>query len=232
MSKGLSIDYYTDYILLQLGSSVVNIEIEKDIPSVVNMAFQELKHYITDVETLTLPYSNIIDLKDKGISSIVYIMRGSKNSGGTGGYQDVMYVYSRRNTDIGRSGYGISDYARSLMINQNKSALSTDMDFNHDKKNDKLYIYAQQSLPENVTLVYIPEYENVEDIIEPFWQNLLKRLALAMTKEILGRIRGKYKLNSATYDLDADQLLSEAQIELDDIRMYLNSNSDIVLPID
>jgi len=61
---------------------------------------------------------------------------------------------------------------------------------------------------------------------------LLKRLALAYTKEVLGRIRSKYKLNSSTYSLDGDTLLSEASNELSAIREYLDKNSDMVLPID
>lgn len=219
---------YVDYIALQLGASVVTVEIEEDLPRVVNMAFQELRHYITDVRTMTVPYSNKIDLSGKKVANVVYIMRG-KNTNGPGGFQDVMYIYSRMNA---LTTYTLTDYARSLMANQNKAALATDLDFHYDKSEEVLYVYAWQALPTTITLVYTPEYESVEEIIEPFWQNLLKRLSLAMTKEILGRIRGKYTLNSATYNLDADQLLSEAQQELTEIRTYLNENSDMLLPID
>ena len=85
---------------------------------------------------------------------------------------------------------------------------------------------------EKKVVLYTPEYESVEEITEPFWQNLLMRLSLARAKEMLARVRGKYTLNSATYNLDADQLMSEAQAELSEIRQYLNSNADILLPID
>ena len=61
---------------------------------------------------------------------------------------------------------------------------------------------------------------------------MLLRLALALSKEALGRIRGKYKLNNALYDLDAEQLLSEGREELAAIREYLQTNSDLVYPID
>ena len=228
MISGLSIQDYVDYITLQLGSSVVTVEIEEDIPKVVNMAFQELRHYITDVRTMTIPYSNKIDLKGKKVANVVYIMRG-KNTNGPGGFQDVMYIYSRMSA---LNTYTLTDYARALMANQNKAALATDLDFHYDKVEETLYVYAWQAIPTTITLVYTPEYETVEEIIEPFWQNLLKRLSLAMTKEILGRIRGKYTLNSATYNLDSDRLLAEAQQELAEIRNYLNENSDMLLPID
>lgn len=226
--KGLDLCEYVKYIKLQLGGPIINIEIEDQIPDIVKLAFDELKHYITDVQTMTVPFANKISLKDKNVANIVYVMR-ARNSMGPGGFQDVMYIYSRQ---AAMNTYTLTDYARALLAQQNKNALATDLDFHYDKINEELYIYAQQALPTSITLVYTPEYKDVSDIIEPFWQNLLKRLSLAMTKEILGRVRGKYTLNSATYNLDADQLLSEAQNELTEIRNYLNSNSDMLLPID
>lgn len=226
--KGLSRKDYVRYVEIQLGGDIVNIEADCRIPDIVDMAFGELKHYITDTETMTLPYSQVIDLEGKNVGNIAYIMRGQTTSG-PGGFQDVMYIYSRQNA---LSSYTLTDYARGLMANQNKSALATDLDFHHDKRNEKLYVYAQQSIPSTITLVYTPDYEDVEDIISEFWQNILKRLALAMTKEVLGRIRGKYTLNSATYNLDGDRLLQEAQSELSEIRSYLNDSTDLLLPID
>lgn len=226
--KGLTIEDYVNNIKLQLGSSVVNIEIEQDIPKIVEMSFNELKNYITDVRTMTLPFMNVINLEGKKVANVVYVMRG-KNTTGPGGFQDVMYIYSRQSA---LNTYTLTDYARALLAQQNKNMLATDLDFHYDKAEEKLYVYAQQALPTTITIVYVPEYENVDEIIEPFWQNLLKRLSVAQTKEVLGRVRGKYKLNSATYDLDGDQLLSEAQAELNEIRSYLDSNSDLLLPLD
>lgn len=228
MKRGLTLKNYTDDVLLQLGSSVVTVEIEDDVPRIVELAFNELKNYITDIETMTLPYSNVIDLTDKKVANVIYVMRGHNNSG-PGGFQDVMYIYSRQSA---LNTYTLTDYARALLAQQNKNTLATDLDFHYDKRNEKLYLYAQQALPTTVTLAYTPEYESVEEIIEPHWQNLLKRLSVAMTKEVLGRVRGKYTLNSATYNLDADTLLSEAQAELTAIRDYLHANSDMLLPMD
>lgn len=228
MKSGLPLTDYVNNIKLQLGAGIVNVEVEELIPDIVKMSFNELKHYITDVDTMTLPFSNVIDLTGKKVANIVYVMRG-KNTNGPGGFQDIMYIYSRQSA---LNTYSLTDYSRALLAQQSKSTLATDLDFHYDKRNEKLYIYAQQALPTSITLVYTMEYEDVEEIIEPFWQNLLKRLSVAQTKEILGRVRGKYNLNSATYNLDADQLLSEAASELSEIRAYLNDNSDILMPID
>ena len=229
---GLTKEQYVKYIKLQLGAPIVWVELEDMLEDVLDMAFQELKGYITDSETMTVPYANVIDLADKKVASISYVMRGSPNIS-VSGLQDMMYIYTSRNRTSGvTNSFTLSDYARALMVQQNKNALSTDLDFMYDRKNEKLYLYEQKVTSNTVTLVYTPEYEDVSEIYEEFWINLLKRLSLAMTKEALGRIRGKYALNSATYNLDADQLLSEAQSELTEIRTFLNSNKDLLLPMD
>lgn len=226
---GLTLDKYVEDILIKLGSPILNIEAHDQVEDVVKMAFEELKSYIADTETLTLPYSQVIDVSDYNIHNVVYLMRG-KNVSGPGGFQDIMYIYSRA-AAFGTS-YSLADYSRTLLAQQNRNALATDLDFHFDKRENKLYIYAQQPVPTYVTLVYTRDYNDVSEIIEPYWQNMLKRLSLAMMKEVLGRIRGKYTLNSATYNLDADKLLAESQAELAEIRTYLNNNSDLLLPID
>lgn len=226
---GLSMDDYIENIMIKLGSPIVDIESKDQVEEIVKIAFEELKSYISDTETLTLPYSKVIDVSEYSINNVVYLMR-SKNVSGPGGFQDIMYIYSRANA-FGTS-YTLADYSRTLLAQQNRNALATDLDFHFDKRENKLYVYAQQPVPTYITLVYTRDYEDVSDIIEPYWQNMLKRLSLAMTKEVLGRIRGKYTLNSATYNLDSDKLLAEAQAELTEIRTYLNNNSDLLLPID
>lgn len=229
---GLSMQSYVNYIKLQLGAPIVKVELDDFIPDIVNMALDELKSYITDVETLTVPYAQVIDLSEKKVGHIHYLMRAQQNIS-VAGLQDMMYIYTSRNrSSFPNNSFTLSDYARGLMVQQNKASLSTDLEFYFDKKEDKLYVYAQQVLPASITIVYTPDYETVEEIIEPFWQDKLKRLALALTKEALGRVRGKYTLNSATYNLDADQLLSESQSELAEIRTYLNNNKDLLLPLD
>jgi len=225
---GLTVNDYCDYIKTSLGGSVVNIEVEEDIPKIVNYAFTELKNYIMDPQTITLPWSTVMDLSPYKIANVISIER-AKNLIGPGGLQGIMFVYSRLATGGTPS---VTDIARYTLANQNKNAISTDADFYYDKVNQKLYTYFFAPYPETITLNYTPMLEDVTQIYEPYWQDLLRRLALAMTKEILGRVRGKYDLQSSTYKLDGERLLTEAQSELTEIRTFLRENSDLLLPLD
>jgi hypothetical protein len=192
------------------------------------MAFREIKHYITDTRTYTTTYFQKIHIDDPKIEAVVYLTRANSPYK-VADFQDVMYLMSRQST---MQSVSLTDYARAMLTNQLKNSIATDLDFMWDKPNKDLYVYANYPKPEEITIVYIPEYTNIEEITESFWENLLRRLALALTKQMLGRVRSKYKLSSATYELDGEALLSESQQELTDIRTYLDNNSDMLLPID
>lgn len=238
MNESKSLDKYAEDILMLLGSSVVNVELDKDrIRSLVQYAFEEVRPYITDTETLTIPFQTKIHIENYedpinhrkiNIGNVVYIMRSSSPNM-TFDYQDILYLMNRRNQMTTVSS---QDFARALTINQIKNTISTDLDFYWDAKFNDLYINANYPIPVNVTIVYTPKYSNIEDIESEFWQDKIRRLALAYTKQVLGRIRNKYRLTGAQYELDGDQLLNEAAQEISEIRSYLDENSDMLLPID
>ena len=49
----------------------------------------------------------------------------------------------------------------------------------------------------------------------------LKEYVLALCKELLGRVRGKFNVEGSPYSLDSAQLLSEAQQEKADLEQQL-----------
>lgn len=60
-----------------------------------------------------------------------------------------------------------------------------------DKQGDKLYINCQDE-PNMITIEYVPKFMDVEEIKSDYWIDILVRLSVALTKQILGRIRTKY----------------------------------------
>lgn len=222
---------YIDNILLECTGNVVNSELDREqLKNIVNRAFSEMKHYITDTRSITVPYSDVIDTSKLGvkISAIQYLMRGQSSTKYLP-MQDVMFYYSN---NISNTGYDIEDYARALMVQQNMAGISTDLDFYFDKPNEKLYVATNMVKPQTLTLEYIPEYTIVDDIKETYWQNLLKRFSVAFAKQIYGRIRSKYTLNSSQYTIDGPTMLSEGNAELEAIRAQLENNDDTLFVID
>lgn len=227
MKKGWELNDYVNYVKIQLGGSVLNLACEKDLPFIIEkVAFEDLKNYMQTLHTMSCEYSPTINLEGKNVANVKKVFRNRNNSMSVTGMDTNLFIYQTQGQ------YGINQWAKdqityNLLINQVRNTLSSDMDFNYDKLNEILYLYCQYPIPTSVTIQYVPEYHDVSEIYVPYWMSYLKRFAVAYTKETEGRIRSKYSLNSATYNLDGDKLLAESQTELAKIREELDSNINL-----
>lgn len=221
---------YIEDVKISLGAPVVDIEVEQIIGKLVDKAFREVSRYIVETKFLTLPYTtNGIDLTKYHVDSIIQIFR-TRNPNRVADFSDIYALSSVYNANTTSTNLMMSDYLYRTQLHQLKSAMSTDLDFTYDKP--ILHVATFYPKPDMITIAYIPEFTDVSDVKEQFWINYIQRLALAFTKESLGRVRGKYKLTSSLYTLDGDTLVSEGIAERDAIRAELNDLSDVVFPMD
>ncbi len=211
------------YIEKQLGGDVLELELTPaQVKEIVDEAFDELKHYISDTYTITVPFSKCIDLKKYNIDAVDRVTRCNDSILSGTSYLVPIAMYPNTVTGI----YDVQDYANALMVKKNLNILSTDMDYHWDKPNRKLYISANPQTPSFVTISFKPEYYSCEDIREMYWETQLRKMALAMAKIITGRIRSKYTPNNATFGLDGPTILQEGLTELQNVRTYLDDNKD------
>lgn len=211
------------YIEKQLGGDVLELELTPEqIKEIVDEAFDELKHYISDTYTVTVPYAKCIDLKKYNIDAVDRVTRTNDSILSGTSYLVPIAMYPNTYSGI----YDVQDYANALMVKRNLNILSTDMDYHWDKPNRKLYVVANPQVPSFVTISFKPEMYSCEDIREQYWETQLRKLALAMAKIVIGRIRSKYTPNNATFGLDGATLLAEGNSELQSVRQYLDDNRD------
>ena len=225
---------YTDEILFSLGGTVLDIEIEKDIPRCVNKAFREVKTYLTTPAYMTIPFGasangigGTVDLKDKNVYSVINVMRPySYNSMS----MNTLDVFGLNQTYTAITN--VNSYADRMLLLQQLNTISTDLDFIWDPHNKQLSVTMNPPFSNEITIQYIPDYKDVEEITEVFWVDIILKLATAYAKQVLGRIRSKYTLNSSQYNLDGETLLNEANTEIQEIQTYLKTNVDLAFPID
>ena len=230
----MTIEQCVENIEISLGAPIVEVEIKDLLYKIVHMALRELSRYITETRYMTVNYSKTgIDLKDKHVNTIVQLFRAVNPNQ----LSDITEVYAFNASNYSTANTStldllMTDYFYRTQVSQIKSTISTDLDFTYDKEEQKLYVNTFYPVPSKITIVYIPEFYQVDDIHEQYWINYLNRLALAFAKITLGRVRGKYDLSSSLYKLDGNTLIAEGIAERDQIRTELNDNSDIVLPMD
>ena len=223
---------YTEEIAFQLGGTVLDLEIANDLPRCVQRAFREVKRYVTTPAYITIPWNsnnggNTVNLKDKNIYSVINVMRpDSYNS---------LSVNSLDVFGLAQSYSAVTNldaYMNRMLRLQQMNTISTDLDFVWDAHRKELSIMMNPPYTNQVTIVYIPDYQSVEEITEVYWVDIILKLATAYAKQVLGRIRSKYTLNSSQYSLDGETLLNEAKEEIAEITTFLKTNVDLAFPID
>ncbi len=212
------------YIERQLGGQVLDLELTpNDIKDIIDDSFMEVKHYIEDIYTVTVPFSDCIDLSKYNVHSVESVMR-AQDSLTTGQPFPIPAMTLVSNIT---GSYNLDGYVNALLTKRNLNIISTDMEFHWDGPNKKLYVVANPSKPSQVTIKFKPEYYSVEDIHEDYWDTQIRKLALGQCKIAIGRIRSKYTSNSAKFQLDGNTLLQEGTQEVQEVRQRLDANRNL-----
>lgn len=234
-------EYIAD-LKLQLTGNLLELEIDdKTLEQVFNMALRELQRYINETKLVTVHYSSCIDLSELNCSTVTRIFRAASFNSDTlqeqTGVSSVDPMWAQR-WAIYSNGYGMynmTDWLLNYMsyntIQQVSSTFRTDLAFTYDKQSEKLYIDMSGDNGD-LTIEYIPVFKDVSEIKSDYWQDVLKRLAVALTKQILGRIRSKYKSSNGLWEIDGSTILEEGNTELQTLRDELRTNSQITYTMD
>ena len=246
---------YIDEIKMKLGGNILKLEIDdQGLMQIMNSALREIQRYIntTKMVTLDLPQTgNMIDLSGRKplysfgkeipsikVSSVatVYRVTGDGVAAGSANMADPVYA-SQLQIMSGAGGLtNIGDWALNYAswntLTQIKNTMSTDLAFRYDKSSECLYINFNLGKPKHITVEYVPRFDDVSEIVSDYWIDKLGRLALAMTKITLGRIRTRYEHSGGSWSMDGQLLLDEGNTELTELREHLTANADLFLPID
>lgn len=230
-----------DEIQLKLTGDVLEMELsDASLTKIVNSSLREIQRYIDTVAIVTIPYSRCIDLSEHNISSVIGVRRSEGFMVDTeetnGAVMDPMYasqwqILSGLGNVRNLANYAYN-YASWNTILQIKNTTSTDLAFQYDKLSNKLYVNVSSNLPETITVIYIPRFDDVSQITSDFWIDILIRHAVAQTKIVVGRVRTKFKQSNALWVLDGDTLLQEGTTELTALREELKSSTQLVYGID
>ena len=237
----MTLSEYIEDIKDEVAVGVLELEItDEQIGRLVLKCFREVQRYIDETRLVEVPFSGCIDLTNFKYHSIVNIYRSDTlGNSGIGGISAIDPMYASIMTAFGTAGgtvYNLQNYvlnyASYTSLGQMRNTMSTDLSFREDRQANKLYINVSCGTPKSITIEYIPEFEDVDDIKSEHWKDLLGRMSLAMTKKALGRIRTRFKVNNLPYSDDGDVMLAEGTKELEEIRELMRKNNNVFLPVD
>lgn len=205
-----------------------NIE-NTDVRLGVNKAFRELKRYMRTPVDKTVPFARRIKLGDVGIETkkVLYCFAARPRVGlhlGTIEAGSPFQIGAAVNTQgmVGQTNrLNIDPIMTEMAMAQVRNTLSTDFQWHYDITNDCVNISHRDPLPSMVTIRYVPIYKDVSEIIQESWIDYLIRMSEAYIKKSWGQTRSKYTVEGSNVKLNGEQLLAEANAELEAIRTEL-----------
>ena len=230
-----------DEVRLKLTGDVVDLELsDASLIKIINSCLREVQRYIDTFGVITVPFKKCIDVKEYKMNSVIGVRRAKGYNTETEevgiSVADPLYVSQWQiltgTGNISNIGDYVSNYECGSTLQQIKNTTSTDLSFIYDKHEEKLYVNVSQALPGNITIMYIPRFDDVSEITSDFWIDVLVRMAVAQTKIIVGRVRSKFKQSNALWVLDGDTLLQEGTSELSSLREELRGSTQLVYGID
>lgn len=234
----MTLEELIEHVKFVLTGDVLELEIsDESIARVCNDALRELQRYTNEFRLIEKDYYNCIDLSDLDYYSVANVYRTKTVANIKDAKESIDPVYLQFWTSFGLGlTYNVNqyllNYASYSELEQIRNTLSTDLYFKEDKANKKLYINISSGNPGKVVIEYIPIYKNIDDVKDDYWIDFLKRLAVAKTKQILGRLRTYAKQSNSLVTLDGDTILNEGNKELDELRAELEKNNDYFWPVD
>lgn len=233
-----------DEIRLKLTGDVVSLELsDASLTRIINSSLREIQRYIDTIGMITIPFEKCINLSKYNVSSVIGVRRSHGylvSEDGQAGHSVTDPLYASQWQILSGIGTGkissITDYTYNLAswntLLQIKNTNSTDLAFQYDKLSNNLYINISSNIPETITILYIPRFDDVSQITSDFWIDVLVNLSVAQAKVVVGRVRTKFKQSNALWSLDGDTLLQEGLTELSAIREELKQSTQLVYGID
>lgn len=215
---------YIQYIKYMLGAVPSNEDslefMNDDLTEYIKIAFSEIEPYINVRKRKTFAWNTddsgaAIDFTkfDIRAKSVTAVRRGSEQ-----GYLNTSnvstigtYYYGGWLMPIGGRFTADSDpYAMQALMLKGINEISGDKQFLFDYEKQLLFINFNMQYPKSVTVDYIPEYNDVQQIEDSYWQNIVQQYSLALVKIALSHLRGKYQqLQGAPFTLNVEKLSSE-----------------------
>lgn len=223
---------YLDDMHLAVPWSESELEPGTDV-KILMMAFRELKRHIHEYAQLTVPYMQRISLKKYRVKDFLEVRRATTPPGlGVGSPSGSVFASLAGMVPIGGTSIiqpYLDYYTETMLVQTIKNTVSTDLQYNYDEQNQLLYLSANLPYPAQVTITYIPDYKGPEDVKTSYWQDWLRRLAIAHLKIYVGQKRSKMKIPNSPVQLNGDAILQEGLTELKEIREFMAQNNTPLL---
>lgn len=202
-------DKWIRRIKLMLGGSrILSLEVtDEEIKELIDLSYEKALPYAVDIDYITVQYAACVDLTKFGVTEVYDVFPASQLSLSGSPVDELMFDWQAyRKVDA------ISTGKLDKLAIVRKSVLpDVNIPFMFDSETKKLYL--TEGYTTGAVCVEVVRESSLEDLRDERVLQWIFSYALALTKEVVGRIRSKAKSSNVPIELDGDTLLNEAQTE-------------------
>lgn len=220
-----------DDIMIELGYPVISLFITQDqINKMIDFSVRKCANKACPRFISTFYANGCVDVSDYDMEAVSAVYQGDMSSTSSSGGSDELVAdgngESCNSTFVGCNiceklcryrgysyGFTQGDWDNELydlLAWQNVKAQMSSLilyDYYLDNTGQKLYLDNYSGL---ITVEYTKAHITLEDLShDTSWHAWVRDYTLALCKIIEGRIRGKYKVQSAPFEIEADELINE-----------------------
>lgn len=247
---------YIDEVKFKLTGGVLELEIDDSgIQKTIEYSLRAIQRYIHNTKFVTVPFSSCIDVTQYHISDVKFVYAGDTAGSITGVYGGNYYgdetdiagnpsIYANTPIDpmtwtafyngssgmvSGYTNYVDNYYAYTQTLKGLNVGDVKKLTFNYNKADERLYVNNNVGC-KSITIEYVPRFDNVEEITNDAWIDILVRYSVANLKITLGRVRSRFNQSNALWTQDGETLLAEGNAELTELRTYLDASASMLRP--
>lgn len=194
----MNIDKIADIVMLELGGRHVNIEITlEDIKLLIEVSLRKacsMCNHTEFKEVQALPCQKF------DAATVIRVFDNTISTSTTSDIDDVFSIYALLNRDL-----SMNNLKNSLIYNAYSSFSKSAITKSYKYEGNNLYLYNYSG---QVTVEYIPKTIDISNLDDTLIDWVI-RYTKCLCKEVLGRVRGKFKSSSSPFEVDSENLLSE-----------------------
>lgn len=184
------------------GSRILSLEVDdSEISELIDIAYERMKPHITDTDYLTKQYSNVINLADDKVEEVLKVIPGTQLTVSASPADELLFDFQ---------AYSVGKIDPISVV---RKSVTPDVLIPFEYVAEQKLLYLSEGYTTGPVTIEVSKTVSFEEVRDDRALQWMFAYALALTKEVVGRIRSKAKSTNVPIELDGDTLLSEAATE-------------------
>lgn len=224
MANDLREKWITRIKLLLGGSRILSLEVEdSEIDQLIDIAYERMKPYTTDTEYITKPYARSISLENDDVEEVRRVIPASELTVSSMSPVDEQLFDFQAYRVVGRVG-AVSVRRTLDPVSLVSKAVTPDVNIPFEYIPELKLLLLTEGYTTGSVTIEVTKTRPLEELRDDRALQWIFSYALALTKEVVGRIRSKVKSTNVPIELDGETLINEAASEKQTLEQSLLSD--------